>query len=114
MKRPTAASLKKVTAQNLARLGPDRLAELLLTAAETKPELKRWLRMELAAEQGADHLLPEIDKRLAALSTSRSKVGWRQRPTFIRDLDSLRGLIADRLLPLDPKAALERMWLFMA
>ena len=66
MKRPTAASLKKVTAQNLAALGADRLAELLVAAALNRPELKRRLRMELAAEQGADHLLPEIDKRLGS------------------------------------------------
>jgi hypothetical protein len=50
--------------------------------------------MELAAEQGADHLLTEIDKRLGSLETSRSKVSWRQRPTFLRDLDGLRILIA--------------------
>jgi hypothetical protein len=36
--------------------------------------------MELAAEQGGDHLAVEIDRRLAALKISRSKVGWRQAP----------------------------------
>jgi hypothetical protein len=113
MKRPTVASLKKVTPENLASLGAERLAEILATVAETRPELKRRLRMELAAEQGAEHLLLEIDKRLNALEGSRSRVSWRQRPAFVRDVDGLRGLIAGRLAGLDPKAALERMWRFM-
>jgi len=113
MKRPTPASLKKVTAENLARLGVERLAEILVSAAEIRPELKRRLRMELAADQGADHLVGEIDRRLNTLSASRSRVSWRQRPTFVRDLDGLRSLIAERLAALDSAAALERMWSFM-
>jgi len=114
MKRPSAASLKKVTAENLATLGAERLSELLVTAAANRPELKRRLRMELAAEQGADHLLVEIDKRLGSLDTSRSKVSWRQRSTFLRDLDGLRLLIVRRLAGLDGPAALDRMWRFMS
>jgi hypothetical protein len=113
MKRPTVASLKKVTPENLAALGAERLAEILVAAAQTRPELKRRLRMELAAEQGADHLAPEVDRRLASLETSRSKVSWRQRPTFVRDLDILRVLIAERLAGLDRPGALARMWQFM-
>jgi hypothetical protein len=113
MKRPTVASLKKVNAENLAGLGAERLAEILVAAAQTRPELKRRLRMELAAEQGAQHLSPEIDKRLGSLETSRSKVSWRQRPSFVRDLDALRALIVDRLSGLDRPGALARLWAFM-
>jgi hypothetical protein len=113
MKRPTVASLKKVTPENLAGLGAERLATILVAAAEGRADLKRQLRMELAAEQGADHLAVEIDKRLASLETSRSKVSWRQRPTFVRDLDILRALIAERLAGLDLAAARNRMWGFM-
>ena len=113
VKRPTAASLKKVTPENLAALGAERLAELLASAAEARPDLKRRLRMELAAEQGAEHLGAEIDRRLNTLETSRGKVSWRQRPTFVRDLDGLRGLITGRLAGLDATGALERMWRFM-
>jgi hypothetical protein len=114
MKRPTVASLKKVTPANLASLGADRLAEILAAAAETQPELKRRLRMELAAAQGPEHLTPEIDKRLTSLTTSRGKVSWRQRPSFVKEVDGLRQLIAERLGGLDPAAALDRMWPFMA
>ena len=113
MKRPSAASLKKVTAENLARLGPERLAKILLEVADTRVELKRRLRMELAAEQGAEHLLPEIDRRLGLLASSRGAVSWRQRPAFVRDLDGVRGLIAGRLAELDPAAAQDRIVAFL-
>lgn len=113
-KKPTVASLKKVSPENLARLGAERLAEILADVAEARPELKRRLRMELAAEQGPEHLTAEIDRRLGTLETSRSKVSWRQRPAFVRDLDGLRALIAGRLAGQAPEAALERLWQFLA
>jgi hypothetical protein len=114
MKKPSPASLKKVTAENLTTLGVDRLAEILVEVAETRADLKRRLRMELAAGLGAEHLVPEIDKRLGAIEASRGQVTWRQKPAFLRDLDAVRGLIADRLGPEQASAALERMWRFLA
>ena len=114
MKRPTPASLKRVTAENLARLGAERLAEILVDVAQSRAELKRRLRMELAAAQGPEHLLPEIDRRLATLSSSRSSVSWRQRPAFVRDLDALRALVAERLAELDREAARDRILQFLA
>jgi hypothetical protein len=113
MKRPTAASLKRVNEENLSGLGAERLAAILLAVAATRPELKRQLRMELAATQGVEHLAAEVDKRLTSLETLKSKVSWRQRPIFLRDLDALRRLIAERMASLDASAALERMWRLM-
>ena len=113
MKKPTPASLKKVTAENLAGLGAERLAEILVSVSGGRADLKRRLRMELAAAQGPASLAPEIDKRLASFEASRGKIGWRQRPAFVRDLDALRGLIANRLAPLDVASAIERLWRFM-
>lgn len=110
MAKPSLASQKKVTAENLASLGVERLAEILVEVAETRTDLKRRLRMELAAGLGATHLVPEIDKRLGALETSRGQVTWRQKPAFLRDLDAVRGLIAERLARQEPDAALERLW----
>ena len=114
MKRPTAASLKKVTAENLAGLGVERLAEILVGAADARPELKRRLRMELAAAQGLEHLTVEIDKRLGSLQKSQSRISWRQRPSFVTDLDVLRTLIVSRLAGLDRAVALNRLWVFMS
>jgi hypothetical protein len=113
MKRPTVASRKTLTPENLAGLGADGLADILLGVAETRPDLKRRLRMEVAAELGAEHLIPQIDKRLATMETSRGQVSWRQKPAVIRDLDALRELIAERLAGLTRPAALERMWQFL-
>lgn len=114
MAKPSLASQKKVTAPNLTGLGAERLAEILVEVAETRADLKRRLRMELAAGLGPGHLVPEIDKRLTALETSRGQVTWRQKPAFLRDLDALRGLLAERLGPEAPDAALERLWRFLA
>jgi hypothetical protein len=114
MAKPSLASQKKVTPENLAGLGVERLAEILAEVAETRTDLKRRLRMELAAGLGASHLVPEIDKRLSALETSRGQVTWRQKPAFLRDLDAVRGLIAERLAAQEPDAALERIWRFLA
>jgi hypothetical protein len=114
MKKPSSASLKKVTAENLTGLGVERLAEILVEVAETRIDLKRRLRMELAAGLGAEHLVPEIDKRLNAIETSRGEVSWRQKPAFLRDLDAVRGLIANRLGREEPAAALERLWRLLA
>jgi hypothetical protein len=114
MKRPSLASRKKVTAENLATLGAERLAAILESVAETRPDLKRRLRMELAAEHGAAPLIAEIDRRLGSFETSRGRVTWRQHPAFIRDLDALRELIAERLGSLDRGAAVERLWRFLA
>ena len=114
MKRPTTASLKRVNAENVAGLGAERLAEILIAVANRRPELKRQLRMELAATQGVDHLATEVDKRLTSLETVVAKVSWRQRPTFLRDLEALRVLISERMAGLDQSDGLDRMWRFMA
>src|ERR1700743_1878396 len=113
MKRPSAGSQKKVTVENLIGLGAEALAEILVGVADTRADLKRRLRMELAAEQGPAALTAEIDKRLNAFETSRGKVTWRQRPAFIRGLEALRALMADRRAPMDAPAAIERLWRFM-
>lgn len=104
-KRPS----KTVSAQNLTPLGADRLAALLIEAADADPALKRRLRMELAAEIGAADLAFEVDKRLNVLATSRSRVSWRKRPALLQDLRSLLAIISGRLAELDPRLALDRM-----
>ena len=113
MARRSSGSRKKVTAETLVGLGAERLAEILADVADTRVDLKRRLRMELAAQEGPRPLAVEIDKRLGAFETSRGQITWRQRPAFIRDLDALRDLIVARLAPLDASAATERLWRFM-
>ena len=107
-KRPTTAK-KSVSAANLAALGADRLADLLMEAGAADPGLKRRLRMELAAEVGAADLALEIDKRLVAVGGSRARVSWRKRPAVLSELRSLLRMIADRLGALDARLALDRL-----
>ncbi|WP_366938190.1 DUF6880 family protein, partial [uncultured Brevundimonas sp.] len=107
-KRPSAAR-KTVSADNLAGLGADRLAALLLEAASADANLKRRLRMELAAEVSPADLALEIDKRLTALATSKTRVSWRKRPALLADLRALRRIIVDRLAELDARLGLDRL-----
>ncbi|MDY6922469.1 MAG: hypothetical protein SWI22_00745 [Pseudomonadota bacterium] len=109
MARRVATPKKTVNAANLLALGADRLSALLFEAASIDPALKRRLRMELAAEIGAADLALEIDKRLTTLATSRARVSWRKRPALLNELQSLRRVIVDRLVPLDARLALDRL-----
>lgn len=109
MAKRVSKATKTVTEANLLTLGPERLAALLNEAASADANLKRRLRMELAAEIGAADLAFEIDKRLATLATSRTRVSWRKRPALLQDLDGLRRIIVDRLAPLDLQLALDRL-----
>lgn len=105
-KRPTIAR-KTLSEANLAALGADRLATLLIEVADA--DLKRRLRMELAAEVGAPDLALELDKRLTTLAASRARVSWRKRPELLADLQMLRRMIVSRLGAMDVKLALDRL-----
>ena len=61
------ASKKTVTLDNLVALGPERLAAILVELANDDAEIKRRLRLELAAQAGDDTIATEISKRLTAL-----------------------------------------------
>lgn len=104
MKRPAAS--KRLSADNLARLGVERLAALLMEVGATEGLWKRRLRMELAAEVGPGDLAAEIDKRIATHAGGRGRISWRKRPDLIRDLLSLKLMIVERLAPMDPIAGL--------
>lgn len=114
LKKPTAASAKRLTEANLVALGAEHLSGLLLELSASQPALKRRLRMELAAAVGPGDLAQEIDKRLAALDASRARVSWRKRGEFLTDLDVVRVMIADTLAALDPAMAFDRALAFLA
>lgn len=103
-RRPTGTT--RVNAANLAALGAPRLADLLIEASVGDSNLKRRLKLELAAEAGPAQLALEIDKRLAALAASRARVSWRKRPDLLEDLETHRSLLVERLAPAAPMAAL--------
>jgi hypothetical protein len=107
------ASKKTVTPDNLAALGAERLAAILVDLADGDAEVKRRLRLELAAEAGGDTIATEIAKRITALKSARSFVDWPKRRDFVRDLDLQRAMIADRVAPLRADLALDLMWRFL-
>ena len=107
------ASKKTVSLDNLAALGAERLSAILVELAEHDPEVKRRLRLELAAQQGGDSIAAEIGKRIAALRSARSFIDWEKRRDFVRDLDLQRTMITDRVAPTRPDLAMDLMWRFL-
>jgi hypothetical protein len=107
------ASKKTVTPDNLAALGVERLAAILVELADGDAEVKRRLRVELAAQAGGDSIAAEIGKRISALRSARSFVDWQKRRDFVRDLDLQRAMIADRVAPTRADLALDLMWRFL-
>jgi len=107
------ASKKTVTLDNLIALGPERLAAILVELADGDAEVKRRLRLELAAQVGDDTIAAEIGKRLAALRSARSFVDWQRRREFVKDLDLQRAMIVDRVARTRADLALDLMWRFM-
>ena len=96
----------RLSAANLVHLGAPRLADLLIEAGAGNANLKRRLRLELAAEAGPDLLALEIDKRITAVSVARTRVSWRKRGELIDDLNTHRNMILERLAPEVPGEAL--------
>jgi hypothetical protein len=92
---------------NLVDLGPERLAAILLDLSSDS-HVKRVLRLELFAEAGGDGLALEVSKRLATIGKSSSRIHWRKRAAFAKDLDLHRRMI-ERLAEDDATAALDLM-----
>ena len=107
------AAKKTVTLENLVALGPQRLAAILFELGEGDTDIKRRLRLELAAEAGGDVIAAEIGKRLTSLRTARSSIDWEKARDFAKDLDLQRAMIADRVTQTRPDLALDLMWRFM-
>jgi hypothetical protein len=106
-------SKKTVTPDNLAALGAERLAAILVELADGDAEIKRRLRLELAAQEGGDSVAAEIGKRITALRSARSFIDWQKRRDFVRDLDLQRAMITDRVAPARADLALDLMWRFL-
>ena len=104
------ASDKTLNAKNLAALGAERLAELLLELATGDAAAKRRLRMELASLSGGGDVAPEIRKRLSAIGKSRSFVDWRKIRLLAADLDMQRNAILKHVAPTQPAEAFDLLW----
>jgi hypothetical protein len=107
------ASRKTVIPDNLVVLGAERLAAILTELADGDAEVRRRLRLELAAQSGGDTIAAEIGKRINTLKSARSFIDWQKRRDFVKDLDLQRAMITDRVAQNRPDLALDLMWRFM-
>ena len=101
----TAAMSVKTTlnAKNLASLGAERLAELLVELSKGNAIIKRRLRMELAVAHDTGKAVQEVRKRLAAIAKARSFVEWHKTKELVADLGSTASFLstAEAVLPTD-------------
>ena len=106
-------SKKTLNAANLAALGADRLADLLIEVSTGSADIKRRLRMELSHNLGPEELAHDVRKRLVSLRKSKSYVSWRKRKALVTDLNTQIAMIVDKIAPKDPSTAFELLWKFM-
>ncbi|MFZ1425550.1 MAG: DUF6880 family protein [Geminicoccaceae bacterium] len=106
-------SKKALNPANLEALGARRLAEILLELGTGDAGIKRRLRLELAAEAGAEAVAADLGKRLTTLRQARSFVDWQKRRAFVKDLELQRASITEKVADTRPDLALELMWRFL-
>jgi len=107
------ASTKTLNVVNLAALGAERLADLLLEVSSGNPAIKRRLRLELAGEQSPAEAAREIRKRLSTIARSRTFVDWQNRRALVDDLEGQRRAIVDKVAKVQPTEGLELLWRFL-
>ena len=107
------ASKTTLNAENLAALGAEALAVLLIEISTGDANAKRRLRLELAGRESPDKLVHEIRKRLTAIAAASTFIGWRGVKAFISDLQTQRRLIAGHVAAWSPSEALDLMWTFL-
>ncbi len=106
-------SRKTLNQTNLAALGADRLAALLIEVSTGSAEIKRRLRLELSHDIGPAELGRDVRKRLVSIRRSKGFVGWRRRAALIRDLKTQADMICERIAPDDPGLAFDLLWQFI-
>lgn len=106
-------SKKTLNAENLAALGAQTLADLLIEVSTGSAEIKRRLRLELSHNLGPGELARDVRKRLASIRRSTSFVGWRGRKALIKDLATQSEMITDKIAPEAPDVAFDLLWEFI-
>lgn len=104
------ASNTTLNVKNLAALGAERLAELLIEMATGDATAKRRLRLELASRSDGGDVAAEIRKRLATLARSKSFVDWHKIKPLVQDLDMQRVAIMAHVAPTRPADAFDLLW----
>ena len=100
---------KGITIDKLAKLGFERLAELVVEHADEDPALRKKLRLALAANTGPTELTTEVDRRIRSLDRGRSFLDPKQSRALAVELDDLRTAITDRLATVSAIDAADRL-----
>lgn len=108
------AARTPLNGKNLAALGPERLAELLIEISNGDAAIKRRLSLELAKARSPTDLAKEVRKRLSSIARSQSFVDWQGLRALAKDLDTQRHAIVETLATANPNEALDLLWSFMA
>jgi len=106
-------SKKTLNQTNLAALGAEQLADLLMEVSAGSADIKRRLRLELSYHLGTAELSHEVRKRLVSLSKSVSYISWRKRKGLIKDLNTQLAMIIDKIAPDNPTDAFDLLWQFV-
>jgi hypothetical protein len=106
-------SKKTLNRANLERLGPERLAALVMDLVQGNAALQRRARMELSAAQGPKEVAADLRKRFASLRRATSFVDWRQQKALVKDLRGLLSMIETTVVPHDPDGAFDLLWSFL-
>jgi hypothetical protein len=90
--------------ENLAALGAEKLAQLILDEAKAKADL--------TGAKAADAVAALIDRRLSALEKARAIVAWEKEKDFAADLAATVETIVKDLWQANAAAAVERLLRF--
>jgi hypothetical protein len=103
-----------LTPEELAKLGAKQLAELLVEACQSNPQLRHRVEILQASTKSADEFERTLAKRIVTLSRACSVVDWRKVPELEAELAILREGIVWQLGAEEPRLASELMWRFLA
>lgn len=108
MARKTSLSL-----ENLAALGAEKLAQIILDEAKANAPFRKKANAALAGAKGAEAVAALIDRRLAALEKARAMVAWEKEKDFAADLAATVETIVKELGQADAALAVERLLRFI-
>jgi len=104
---------KTLDKENLAALGAEALADLLLEVTRGNRALRQRLRLELSARAGPMDVARDIRKRFAQFRRASGFISWQRQRAFAREVSDLVDLIATRVAPDAPGEAFDLLWTFL-
>lgn len=104
------ASRTTLNAKNLAALGSEKLAALLLELSEGNAAAKRRVRLALAEGEGAENAAREVRKRLKAIERSGTYLDSAKPKTLLTELEGHLGTICGSIRSDNPALALDLHW----